>query len=182
MVGSASCRAHAKSALSHVPFEIATADDPYTAAVEVCRRPLAYRAMVLCMHSTYREELSIVTMLKQRFSHIDVYLSQTDGRAAATVDAMRRGADGLLAEDGLHRFSELENAPPQQPQSASVVTTAPAVATAPIAPPPPPVVDTRGDGNVLDDTISGEAVLTAEELHALLHDQPTMPPSEHSEA
>ncbi|MDW8262649.1 MAG: hypothetical protein RMJ35_08990 [Phycisphaerales bacterium] len=162
VVGSAACRAHVKPALARVPFEIATADDPYSAALELCRRPLAYRAVVLCLNSIYREELGLISMLREHLTHIDVFLAQTDGRQAATVEAMRRGAAGLLGEDGLHRFTDLD------PAEADVQ--------------PAEVEPAEGRSghdvarSAADSAPADGPVLTPEELRALLQEQPAMPP------
>ena len=48
---------------------------------------------------------------KRRWPHLDVWLTHTDGRASTLAEAMRLGADALLADDGqLHR-----TAPTTQP-------------------------------------------------------------------
>lgn len=156
VIGSAACRAHARTALARTPYEFAAADDPYAAAIELFRRPLAYRILVLCLNSTYREELSLIEVIRRRLRHIDVYVAQTDGRQAALAEAMRLGAAGLLADDGLHRVASGQELP------APVAT--------PVAPEPPRSFD--------DDLLApGEAVLTADELRALLQEQPMLPPS-----
>jgi DNA-binding NarL/FixJ family response regulator len=86
-------------------FGATEADDPYAAMAELCRRPLVYRAVILSLASLYREELSMIPAVKARFPHVEVWLAQTDGRQAALAEGMRLGADGLLAEDGLHRVA-----------------------------------------------------------------------------
>jgi hypothetical protein len=170
VVGAAACRAHARAALSRAPFEYASADDPYAAAIELCRRPLAYRVVVLCLNSTYREELSLIAMIRKRLRHIDVYVAQTDGRQAALAEAMRLGATGLLADDGLHRVGTGEELP----------TAKPPLAASPMQPQQFADNDTpepRRDFDDEDLLAGGEAVLTAEELRALLQEQPSLPPS-----
>src|SRR5205823_492722 len=64
---------------------------------------LVYRALVISLASVFREELALIALAKRKFPHIDVWVTHTDGRQAALAEAMRLGADGLLAEDGLHR-------------------------------------------------------------------------------
>jgi hypothetical protein len=138
--------------LERLGYSCAEADDPYTALMEICQRPLAYRAVILGLNSLFREELSIVTTIKQRFNHIEVWLTQTDGRQSSLAEAMRLGADGFLSEDGLHRVavspgvgpSISENQPDEEPQQAEE--------------PAEPSVS--------------EPVLTADELRALLQEQP----------
>ena len=192
MVGSAACRAHVRTALARTPFEFAAADDAYAAITEVCRRPLAYRVVILCLNSTYREELALISTVRRRFRHVDVYLAQTDGRHAALAEAVRLGAVGLVSEDGLHRIDDPPAAEPTNGHGG--VADVPSTGGAPTGAKPPPqrVVPSDADIRVpaddvadsglsephLDDlAANGEAVLTADELRALLHDHPTLPPA-----
>lgn len=169
VVGAPACRTHARNVLTRLPYELEQTDDPYAATLELCRRPLAYRGVVLCLNSIYREELAFISLVKQRYRHIDVFLSQTDGRQAATVEAMRRGADGLLGEDGLHRFSDIDGTFHAVEPPVGAATEEPSTAR-----------DERQPGAepaFVDDPLNGEAVLTSEELRALLQEQPSMPPA-----
>ena len=102
---------------------------------------------------------------------MDVWLTQTDGRHAALADAMRLGADGLLSEDGLHRTAVAGvTVDTVYPRSAGEGT-----AVGPVSAVPP--VDTAGE--TADHEMTGnEPILTADELRALLAEQPIMPPSE----
>jgi hypothetical protein len=147
-------------------FECAELDDPYAAAVELFRRPLVYRALILSLNSFYREELQLIPTVKRRFPHLEIWLTGTDGRQAAMAESMRLGADGLLAEDGLHRTAIAgAAASPVDPASPGLAPRPEPVA----APEPEPAFD--------DDTL-GEPVLTAEELRALLQEQPSLPHGE----
>jgi DNA-binding NarL/FixJ family response regulator len=130
-------------------------DDPYAAMLELCRRPLVYRAVILSLTSLYKEELAVVHTIKQRFPHVEVWLTQTDGRQASLAESMRLGADGLLSEDGLHR----------------IAITAAAEYTAPHAH-HEQSQDTRDSETMESDMNMGEPVLTADELRALLQEQP----------
>ncbi len=155
IVASPSSRAQPTSILQQLGYTCAEADDPYSAMLEICRRPLVYRAIILSLTSLYKEELAVVQSIKQRFPHIEVWLTQTDGRQASLAEAMRLGADGLLSEDGLHRI---------------------AITAAAEAPPAPvPMVQPQlDDDDSMDAEMSiGEPVLTADELRALLQEQPT---------
>jgi DNA-binding NarL/FixJ family response regulator len=122
--------------------------------LELCRRPLVYRALILSLTSLYKEELAIVQTVKQRFPHVEVWLTQTDGRQASLAESMRLGADGLLSEDGLHRI---------------------AITAAADAPAPAPVMRSnhREEETMEPDIGIGEPVLTADELRALLQEQPS---------
>jgi hypothetical protein len=132
--------------------------------------------VVLCLGSLYREELAIITALKKRFAHLDVLLTQTDGRQAALAEAMRMGADGFVSEDGVHRIGDpmaeagvprlvpAEAAmPPEAVRGDANTSATEAFAPLPLAEPPP----------LFDEPLAGEAVLTADELRALLADQPS---------
>src|SRR2546423_15473530 len=108
VVGSAGSRGAAVATLRGLGYQSIEADDPYSAAAELSKRSMTYRAMILCLNSLYREELSFIASIKHRYPHIDIWLSQTDGRAAALAEALRLGADGLMSEDGPHRFAMIE--------------------------------------------------------------------------
>src|SRR4051812_30424383 len=98
-------RAQPLDVLRGLGYGATEADDPYAAMTELCRRPLVYRAVILSLASLYREELTIIAAIKSRFPHVEVWLTHTDGRQAVLAEAMRLGADGLLADDGLHRVA-----------------------------------------------------------------------------
>ncbi len=171
VVGAASARERAVEALQRVyGFECATADDPYHAMLELCRRRLAYAALVLSLAGMYREELTLVATVKRRFPHLEIWLAHTDGRQASLAEAMRLGADGLLADDGLHRIAAVG------PASASLPEPIPSATEVAI----PEAAEHADAGSV--ETAPGEPVLTSDELRALLQDQPSMPPSGSTES
>ena len=105
IVGRPPFREAPAAALQHRGYSCTEVDEPYEAMVYLCKRPLFYSAIILSLNSLYREELSIIASIRRRFSHVDIWLSDTDGRQAALAEAMRLGADGLFADDGLHRVS-----------------------------------------------------------------------------
>ena len=145
--------------LAQLGYESVESDDPYTAFVELCRNRLAYNAVILGLSSLYREELAIIAAVKRRFPHLEIWLTQTDGRQAALADGVRLGADGLLAEDGLHRVAaepvESTDASPSEREKS---------------------VESMSDDFGGDDAGLGEPVLSADELRALLQEQPVNPP------
>ena len=161
LIGSESCRAEPLSQLVELGIQCSELDDPYAAMLELCRHPRQYQAVVLSLLSLYREELRVIAAIKRRFPHIEIWLTHTDGRAAALAEAMRCGADGLLTAEGLHRTA-----------------STPEAGTS-ISPFPPPFRQVA-----MDDSVSsrippvsrynefaernGEPVLTADELRALL--------------
>lgn len=140
--------------------------------LELSRRRLAYGALILSLASLYREELSLISTVKRRLPHLEVWLAHTDGRQAALAEAMRLGADGLMDEEGLHRMAA--------PAPAMPATYQPMPAPAPssnLEAAPPEAPEPSEDPETSDEAAFGEPVLTAEELRALLQDQTAMPPS-----
>ena len=152
VVGSAGCRSSAVATLRGLGYQSTEADDPYSAAMELSRRSMTYRAMILCLNSLYREELAFIASIKHRCPHIDIWLSQTDGRAAALAEALKLGADGLLSDDGPHRFAMTEPVGGATTQAK------------PVAEGPRPMVKIFAESPIAD------PVLTADELRALLQE------------
>lgn len=146
-------------------------DDPYAAMAELCRRPLVYRGVILSLASLYKEELPVVRAIKRRYPHVEVWLAHTDGRQAALAEAMRLGADGLLDEDGLHRVALPAAAPDEASLSHGEVE---ALTEASPSESSVPQSSEQADEQ---DLPSGEPILSADELRALLQEQPTMPPA-----
>ena len=132
--------------------------------VHVCKRPLFYSAIVLSLNSLYREEIPVISSIKQRFHHIDIWLSDTDGRQAALAEAMRQGADGLFAEDELHRIA----AGPHSQTAPEPLSSSPAEAPmhGQSNSPSKPIPESQSADK------STDPLLTAEELKALLQDTP----------
>jgi len=162
VVGSPSGRAGAVSTLRTLGCETHEIDDPYAAMVELSSRPLAYRHLILCLGGLFREELRIVAAVKRRFPNVSIWLAQTDGCAAGIAEAARLGADGLLAEDGLHGFAPSADAPGQpQPQQTADADPEPVLSE-----PSPGIAEPPLEQS------GSEPVLTADELRALLADVP----------
>ncbi len=170
VVANPSSRSQPLAVLQRLGYSCAEADDPYTAMLELCRKPLVYRALILSLSSLYKEELSFIESVKKRFPHVEVWLTQTDGRQGSLAESMRLGADGLLADDGLHRIAITPATEPAK--LSSRVTMAESSAN-----------DDNADqsaesASIFDhDLAVGEPVLTADELRALLQEQPSLPPS-----
>jgi hypothetical protein len=168
VVANPSSRSSLVELLTRLGYECGECDDPYTAALELTQRRLAYRALILSLAGLYREELPLIATVKRRFPHVEIWLSHTDGRQGTLAEAMRLGADGLLDGEGLHRIAAAPMS--VQPFHTVVEPLPPPPASASGAPQaPPPAVEFE--------SAPGETVLTAEELRALLQDQPAMPPS-----
>src|SRR3954470_9847179 len=137
IIGSPSCRTAPLNTLQRLGFTCAEVDEPYSAMAELCRRPLVYRAIILSLTSLYRAELSLISAVKRRWPHVDIWLTQTDGRHAALADAMRLGADGLLSEDGLHRTALTGGTIDTVYRTSEPTPTAAAAAASPVSAVPP---------------------------------------------
>src|SRR4051794_26697844 len=83
IVGSPSARSAPLAAMQALGFECAEVENPYAAAAELHRRPLVYRALVLSLASLFKEELALVSALKKRLPHIEIWLTHIEGRQAA---------------------------------------------------------------------------------------------------
>jgi len=166
VVANPSSRSQPLAALQRLGYSCAEADDPYAGMLELCRNSLAYRALVVSLASLFKEELVFIESVKRRFPHVEVWLTQTDGRQASLAEAMRLGADGLLADDGLHRIAIT-------PATSETSTQAPTFRAA------EPASGANADADESSDheLAVGEPVLTADELRALLQEQPSLPPS-----
>jgi len=132
---------------------------------ELCRRPMVYRAIILSLQSIFREELVIISAIKARLPNVEIWLSHTDGRQALLRESIRLGADGIVSDDGLHRLG-VETAPPAGP---AIHPHDDHEASVPYAP---------GGFASVDDPMGNEPVLTAEELRALLQEQPIFRPGD----
>jgi hypothetical protein len=170
VVGNASARASAAEILQHLSYQVQDVEDPYAALADLCRRPLAYRAVILSLQSMYREELQIIPTIVGRFPHVEIWLTHTDGRAAALAEASRLGAHGLLSDEGLHRFAIAGRE--TGPSHTGVMGTRSVRAISEMA-----ELNSQ-ERSFLDAPAAGDAVLTAEELRALLQEQPVRQPGE----
>ena len=159
VVGTVTNRPGVVTVLQHLGLLCSEVEDPYGAMVELARRPLVYRALILSLASLFQEELGLVAAVKKRMPHVEIWLTHTDGRAGPLAEAMRLGADGLLSEEGLHR-------------------TAAGAPAGPIIDKKTPLPERMSEKlgatseDAEHDTRVGEPVLTADELRALLQEQP----------
>lgn len=112
LVGGDTCCQQPRRVLEAIGYHADQTADPYAAMLELCRRPLVYRAMVLSLQSLYREELSVITTVRRRFPHVSIWLAHTDGRQAALAEAMRLGAEALIGEGGIHTLADAPAVPP----------------------------------------------------------------------
>jgi hypothetical protein len=202
VVASPAARSQVVATLATLGIASSAFDDPYAAMADLCRRPLVFRAVILSLAGVYTEELEIISAIKRRYSSL--------------AEAMRLGADGLLADDGLHRIAA-PTAPPASttpPRSGGISPT--------VQPPPREdrtiSIDAEDESNghsshpsnsshpshhpmaavhaeaeqrtasavpastpsgPSGDGAFGEPILTADELRALLQEQP--PTSENGE-
>lgn len=170
LIGSAALRPAVAESLGRLGYTCGEADDPYSGMTELCRRSLVYQAVILSLASLYREELPIIRAIKRRFPQAEVWLAHTDGRQATLAEAMRLGADGLLDQDGLHRIAlggmGTESPEPMRSDERSISDG--------VRPSPGSKSDAM-DSDELD--TSNEPILSADELKALLQEQPAVPHS-----
>jgi hypothetical protein len=176
LVASPATRGESLGTMRRLGYACGERDDPYAAMAELCRRPMVYRAVILSLASLYREELAVISAIKRRFSYLEIWVTHTDGRQAALAEAMRLGAEGILSEDGLHRIGVA--APDTTPAAPPDDRDREAAANPEIARVDRPEHDATEDD---DESLAGEPVLTADELRALLHEQPATPPAAGSE-
>ena len=72
VVGGESCRVLPREVLTTLGYGVDERDDPYAAMLELCRRPLVYRALVVSLQSLYRDELAMIQAVRRRFPHVSV--------------------------------------------------------------------------------------------------------------
>jgi len=173
LVSNPASRAQVFDSLQRLGYGCAEADDPYAAMAELCRRPLAYQAVILSLSSLYQEELAVIRAIKRRYPHVEIWLTHTDGRQAALAEAMRLGADGLVSEDGLHRIALGGLATNERSLSLGEIESLSAGTPGGLAAEQEPLASASQEA----DAISCEPILTADELKALLQEQPSIPPS-----
>jgi hypothetical protein len=174
-----------------VGFECEQCNDAYAAVVAITGAPLAYAALVLCLQSFYREELNLIRTCKQRYPHLTIWLTQTEGRQATVAEALQLGADGLLDQEGLHPHlagarsagyaataaPASDDLPPHEAHSLdrgdvhAGATETESSGNGQQAPQSDPV--TRHDFDQDAPGVVMEPILTAEELRALLQEQPS---------
>src|SRR5205085_11631996 len=65
VVASGQCQPQPLAVLRQMGFECAAFADPYASMIELTRRPLVYRALVLSLQSLYREELLLIATVKR---------------------------------------------------------------------------------------------------------------------
>ncbi|HLL90218.1 MAG TPA: hypothetical protein VK324_13035, partial [Tepidisphaeraceae bacterium] len=172
LVASPAQRDGTANLLQSLGFACDVADEPYAGMTALCRaKPGTYRAVVLGLGGLYKEELAIIASIRKRLPQVEVWVAQTDGRSGALAEAMRLGADGLVSEDGLHRIAVT----PATPDTAAAPVPAPRAAEVP-SPRPAAEAPPVGDDAFADELC--EPVLTADELRALLQEQPVLPPGE----
>ncbi|HEX8523701.1 MAG TPA: hypothetical protein VF669_15710 [Tepidisphaeraceae bacterium] len=152
--------------LQQLGLACAETDEPYSAMVELARRPLVYRTLVVSLASIFKEELAFIATVKRRMPHVEIWLTHTDGRAGTLAEAMRLGADGLLSDEGFHRTATGAAAPAAAdeptPGHALPEKMSDKLAATP---------DNLEDAPEPD---LPEPVLSADELRALLQEQPNL--------
>ncbi len=168
IVGAESLRAHSKEMLATLGYDVDTHDDPYAAMLDLCRRPLVYRVLVLSLQGMYRDELAIINSVRKRFPHVAIWLANTDGRQAALAECIRMGAEAVISEEGIHSMTDTLASPalpPTQFRPAPMQEDTPTKASDSA----PQDLDVESNHS----PITADPVLTADELKALLGDDIT---------
>jgi hypothetical protein len=194
LVGSESCRAGLLGMLGESGFSCGESENPYSGILELVKNAGNYSAVLLCLNSIFREELPLIAAVKKRWPNMDVWLAQTESRQSAMNEALNFGADGLFNEKGLHRIAPVAKSveanvakPARTKAESSPKLPGAAVAAKSVV----PVKSKRNSsGNIpakksgktdnkqvvsvdpakyVDDS-SGDPILTADELRALLTD------------
>lgn len=137
--------------LGQAGFQVDLAIDPYAAMMELATRPLVYRALVLSLIHLFPEELSIVPAVRKRYPHLQILASQTEQRPALLSQLKQIGIDGILCDAGM-----LPGAAPAQLESDQGEA----------------LEESAEDESESVNCAASEPVLTAEELRALLDEQP----------
>ena len=131
--------------LADLGYAAEEAADPYAAVARLAAERGRFSNLILSLAAVLPEELCLIETVKARLGPIDVTVCDVDGRGAGFGEAMRLGADALLAGGHLHRM------------------TAPAVPAASV-----PARDWPDEA--ADAPANGDAGLTPAELRALLDD------------
>lgn len=184
-----------QASLRTAGYDALCVEDPYAALLELLVKPMVYRAVVMSLQGLYREELTVIRTLRARLPHVEVWLAHTDGRHAAMAEAVRLGAGGILSDEGLHRLDE-----PALPAHDSVAANTLAAramligdtSAHDVSAASPTAHSSAGHDAIdasLDDTApvslapdlpdslaTGEPILSAEELSALLADPEPIAP------
>ncbi len=172
IVGQPDCRTAPAATLRRLGFTVVEIDEPYGAMAQLCKRPFFFSALILSLNSSYREEMQIVASVKRKFAHMEVWLADAHSRTAAVTDAMRLGADGLVAADGLHRVGNLAST-----SSGSMKFSPEAIAAMEADSPNPPghaeMIKSMGSPTVEAVDRPADPLLTADELRALLQESPS---------
>lgn len=168
--------------LARQGLQVELSAEPYAAMAELASRPLVYRALVLPLSQLFPEELALARVVKKRFPHVQIFASEVPARISGE-ELKRLGVDAVLNETGLNGLGHSAE------ESGLARTAGPARGRAGS----PTNFSDVGAGELKGErrtngenernapmaTSSGgdsEAVLTAEELRALLHEDP-LPPS-----
>ena len=108
VIAAESAQPQLRQLLHKLDFTCETFEDPYTAMLELLGRPMVFRAVVISLQGLYREELAMVRTLRTRMPRLDVFLTHIEGRESSLAEAMKLGATGIIAHDGLHRLVDIE--------------------------------------------------------------------------
>ena len=118
VVAHADAHEDAQRLLAAAGLEAEAVLNPYEAMLELLRRPMVYRALVVSLPGLFRRELPVIAAVARHLPHVARFVCHADGRAAALAEAMRLGATGVLDDEGLHELTST-HAPPEHKASKS---------------------------------------------------------------
>lgn len=159
-------------------------EDAYQAACEVARHPDTFFAVVVILPCCYQAELAVISTIRTYARNTRVYVADAEQHVSMLTGAMRLGATGLLTQAGVELFAEpagydFDQSVGAEGQGDVLVTDEPGAAAEHLsALADGPVVTSANvdeeelEGEEFDDSPLApvEPILSAEELHALLHD------------
>lgn len=179
-------------------------DDPYHAIATLARGPHDFDAIVLILPCVYEDELSLISAIRLISPATPVYLAGAEQNLSLLAAAVRLGATGLVTTSGietlaapssphassaLHPLTRLAataaNAPDDAPSISPSQNPSLRSAQSSIAPLAPQSAEedmeddcdfdeSEQDNDALN-CVPTDPIISAEELHALLHDMPPAP-------
>lgn len=176
VIGSGEVLARVLGQLHRLGAECVVLDDPYQAVAALTQRPGAYPAAVFVLPSIYPDELPAISAILKHSPGTRVVVAAAEQQVSSLAAALRLGASGVLTEHGIEAFAG-QDAPPFSPTN-STPSTQPSTALPPEN--EESTLATADDAHhptahqPHDDHHSDyeptDPILTADELHALLHD------------
>lgn len=149
-------------------------EDPYRAAADIARRHDRYDAVVIALPCLYAEELPLIATLRRLAPTARIILAAADQHVSMLAAAMRFGASAVLTAQGIELLAASESLEPNPAvagQSSTPLSPRAAEVETQREPEAEPVAEADQATDDEDAFNGGHPLLSAEELHALLHDE-----------